>query len=376
MNSAAPESGHGPVHDPFLLPDFCAAPTVLAIVLIAALVSFVLTLARTAGGGEFWIDLARTSAFLLWAGLLCAALLCRARPWLARRSPRQVAGGSLGLMVGTVAVLSELVYRLGRWWDGFFGAPSGIFPETHALFVLPNVLIAAIVGSVALRYFYVTQQWRRTVELEARARIHALQARIRPHFLFNSMNTIAALTRSQPALAEEAIEDLADLFRISLTESRAQVTLGEEIEIAQTYQRIEQLRLGDRLHVRWDIDALPAQTIVPSLLLQPLLENAIGHGIEPLPEGGTVVVRGWLDGDAVALEVTNPVGPSGTGSPRKGHRMAMDNIRQRLELAWPRRSSIEVREESATYAVRLRFPQAGGGATARAAGPDDATRAP
>ncbi len=375
MNSAAPESGHGPVHDPFLLPDFCAAPTVLAIVLIAALVSFVLTLARTAGGGEFWIDLARTSAFLLWAGLLCAALLCRARPWLARRSLRQVVGWSLGLMVGTVAVLSEVVYRLGRWWDGFFGAPSGIFPETHALFVLPNVLIAAIVGSVALRYFYVTQQWRRTIELEARARIHALQARIRPHFLFNSMNTIAALTRSQPALAEEAIEDLADLFRITLTESRAQVTLREEIEIAQTYQRIEQLRLGDRLRVRWDVDALPAQTIVPSLLLQPLLENAIGHGIEPLPEGGTVVVRGWLDGDAIALEVTNPVGPSGTGSPRKGHRMAMDNIRQRLELAWPRRSSIEVREDSATYAVRLRFPQAGAAATAEATGPDGATHA-
>ena len=373
MSSAEP--GNGPAHDPFLLPDFCAAPTVLAIVLIAALVSFVLTLARTAGGGEFWIDLARTSAFLLWTGLLCATLLCRARPWLARRSLRQVVGWSLGLMVGTVAVLSEVVYRLGRWWDGFFGAPSGIFPETHALFVLPNVLIAAIVGSVALRYFYVTQQWRRTIELEARARIHALQARIRPHFLFNSMNTIAALTRSQPALAEEAIEDLADLFRISLTESRAQVTLREEIEIAQTYQRIEQLRLGDRLRVRWDVDALPAQTIVPSLLLQPLLENAIGHGIEPLPEGGTVVVRGWLDGDAIALEVTNPVGPSGTGSPRKGHRMAMDNIRQRLELAWPRRSSIEVREDSATYAVRLRFPQAGAAATAEATGPDGATHA-
>ena len=123
--------------------------------------------------------------------------------------------------------------------------------------VLPIVMIAAVVGAMTLRYFYVSQQWRRSVELEARARIHALQARIRPHFLFNSMNTIASLTRSNPAQAEEAIEDLSDLFRVSLSDARAQITLQEEIEIARTYQRIEQLRLGDRLQVRWDVGALP-----------------------------------------------------------------------------------------------------------------------
>lgn len=345
--------------DAFFLPDFCEAPAVLAIVLIAALVAFVLTLARTAGGGDFWIDLARTSAFLLWAGLLCAALLCRARPWLARRPLRTAVAGALGLMVGTVALLSEIVYRLGRGWTAWFGAPSGIFPETHASFVLPNVLIAAIVGSVALRYFYVSQQWRRTVELEARARIRALQARIRPHFLFNSMNTIAALTRNHPACAEEAIIDLADLFRVSLSDARAQIPLVEEIEVARTYQRIEQLRLGDRLQVRWDVDALPDRAVVPSLVLQPLLENAIHHGIEPLPAGGTVDVRGWLEDATIVLEVTNPVAPGGAAARRPGHRMAMDNVRERLELAWPGRASVEVREAPGAYTVRLRFPSRG-----------------
>ena len=352
--------------DAFFLPDFCEAPTVLAIVLIAALVAFVLTLARTAGGGDFWIDLARTSAFLLWAGLLCAALLCRARPWLARRPLRTAVAGALGLMVGTVALLSELVYRLGRGWHAWFGAPSGIFPETHASFVLPNVLIAAIVGSLALRYFYVSQQWRRTVELEARARIRALQARIRPHFLFNSMNTIAALTRHHPARAEEAIIDLADLFRVSLSDARAQIPLGEEIEVARTYQRIEQLRLGDRLQVCWHVDALPDRAVVPSLVLQPLLENAIHHGIEPLPAGGTVDVRGWLEDATIVLEVTNPVAPAVVRRP--GHRMAMDNVRERLELAWPGRASVEVREAPGAYTVRLRFPS-------RDAAPDEAADA-
>jgi two-component system sensor histidine kinase AlgZ len=265
-------------------------------------------------------------------------------------------------MVGTVALLSEAVYRLGAWWAVFFGGPSEIFPSGHAGFVLPNAVIAAIVGALTLRYFYVSQQWRRSVELEARARIRALQARIRPHFLFNSMNTIASLTRTQPARAEEAIEDLADLFRVNLSDARGQITLAEEIEVARTYQRIEQLRLGERLTVRWDVEALPEQALVPSLLLQPLLENAIGHGIENLPGGGTVVVRGWLEGDLIALEVSNPLAATRPPPPRRGHRMALDNIRERLELAFPGRASVQVVDADGQYCVRLRFPRLDGAA--------------
>ncbi len=260
-------------------------------------------------------------------------------------------------MVGTVAVLSEAVYLLGRLWAARLGVPSAILPDSHWRFVLPNLLIAAVVGALALRYFYVSQQWRRSVELEARARIRALQARIRPHFLFNSMNTIAALTRSNPAQAEEAIEDLSDLFRVSLSDARAQITLEEEVEIARTYQRIEKLRLGDRLQVRWDVDDLPPRCLVPSLLLQPLLENAIGHGIEPLPQGGIVDVCGRLGDGAIMLEVTNPK-PPGTPPPlRRGHRMALDNIRQRLDLAFPGRATVEVDIAESRYTVRLRFPR-------------------
>jgi two-component system sensor histidine kinase AlgZ len=340
----------------FFLPDFCEPLAVLAIVLIAALLGFVLALARQSSHGMFWFDLARTAAFLLWAGLLCAAVLCRSRSWLAGKSLRAGIGWSLLLMVGTVAVLSEAVYLLGRLWAARLGAPSAILPDTHWRFVLPNVLIAAVVGALALRYFYVSQQWRRSVELEARARIRALQARIRPHFLFNSMNTIASLTRSNPAQAEEAIEDLSDLFRVSLSDARAQITLEEEIEIARTYQRIERLRLGDRLQVRWDVGGLPPRCVVPSLLLQPLLENAIGHGIEPLPQGGIVDVRGRLDDGVVMLEVTNPK-PSGMPPPlRRGHRMALDNIRQRLDLAFPGRATVAVDDAESQYTVRLQFP--------------------
>lgn len=339
----------------FYLPDFCQPRAVLAIVLIAALLSFVLALARQSFDSSFWTDLARTSAYLLWTGLLCAGVLCVSRRWLASMPLPRATALALGLMVGTVALVSEAVYWFGRLWADRLGIASSLFPQAHWSFLVPNLLIAGIVGALALRYFYVSSQWRQSVELEARARVNALQARIRPHFLFNSMNTIAALTRSDPGRAEEAIEDLADLFRASLGESRAKISLREELEVARIYQRIEQLRLGERLKVKWSVAQLPAKAVVPGLLLQPLLENAIGHGIEPLPEGGTIEVTGSVVEDTVVIEVANPVTTVGKVA-RGGNRIALENIRQRLELLFPGRSAVEVQESTGRYLVRLRFP--------------------
>jgi len=339
------------------LPDFCRAPAVLAIVLVAALLALVLALAEHAARGGFWVELARTSVYLLWAGLLCAAVLCRARPWLARQPLRTSSLIALGLIVATVGLVSEGVYWLGRWWEGRIGTASGLFPARHWAFLLPNLGIAAIVGALTLRYFFVAHEWKRSVEAEARSRIRALQARIRPHFLFNSLNTIAALTRSEPARAEEAIEDLADLFRVSLSEAHSQITLREELEVARLYQRTEQRRLGDRLQVRWNVGDLPPQAIVPSLVLQPLLENAIGHGIEPLADGGTVTVDGRVDDGQIVIEMTNPVSETARRV-RDGNRMALENIRERLELAFPGHASVEVNDRDALYRVTLRFPVA------------------
>jgi two-component system sensor histidine kinase AlgZ len=280
---------------------------------------------------------------------------------------RASTGVALGLLVGTVFVVSEIVFWFGVYWADRLGVPFRLFPHSHNAFVLPSVLIAAIVGALALRYFYVTNQWRRSVELEARSRVMALQARIRPHFLFNSMNTIAALTRSDPMRAEEAVEDLADLFRASLAESRGWISLREEIEIAQTYQRIEQLRLGSRLSVGWRLDGLPLRARVPSLLLQPLLENAIGHGIEPLPEGGHVEIAGSIADDGrLTIDITNPK-TAAPRSARTGLGMALDNIRERLELAYPGRSSVTVEDGADTFRVRLQFPALLGEDTSAAA---------
>jgi two-component system sensor histidine kinase AlgZ len=171
------------------------------------------------------------------------------------------------------------------------------------------------------------------------------------------MNTIAALTRSDPKRAEEAVEDLADLFRATLRDSHSPLRLKEELELTRIYQRIEALRLGDRLAVRWDVGALPMRAFVPGLTVQPLLENAIYHGIEPLESGGTVTVSGRVVDGEIELVVSNPVArESAPSEPRAGNRLALDNIRQRLDLAYGGRGSLTVDQQPEQYRVTVRFP--------------------
>jgi two-component system sensor histidine kinase AlgZ len=337
------------------LPDFCAARAVLAVVLIVTLTAVVLAVARQNTGLNFWLDLARTSLFLLWAGMGSAAALCLLRVRLAKLPIALACALALGSMLAVIALVSLGVLWLGS--STLLGprATNLLLPIAPQRFFAANLGIGAIVGALALRYFYVTGEWRRNVELQARARVRALQARIRPHFLFNSMNTIAALTRSDPARAEEAVEDLADLFRANLNEKRSSITLKEELEVARIYQRIEQLRLGERLHVIWDVADLPMRALVPGLLMQPLLENAIYHGIEPRPAGGIVTVSGTLDGEIIGLTVRNPLPEAGEAA-HTGNRVALDNIRERMDLIYPGRSSVEANRIGDEYIVRLRFP--------------------
>ena len=261
------------------LPDLCQPASVLVLVLLAALVAFLLALA----GGEgvttlpFWVHLAASGWLLLWVGLGSAALLCLLRrSRLAQRSVAVQSLAALGL-VGIVTALASLAAVALGWRDatppGFPGdwfqpalRPTG---DVTGAFVARNVLLAWILGGLGLRYAYVTHQWRRQVEAESRARVAALQARIRPHFLFNSLNTIAALAPTAGERAATAVEDLADLFRATLAASPEGSHLEQELEVARAYLRLEQARLGPRLVVDWQVDALPPSTPMPALMLQP-----------------------------------------------------------------------------------------------------------
>ncbi len=354
---AAPASDTRGPSSTLFLPDFCESRAVLAVVLIVELVAMMFAISRQALHDNFWLDLAGSSLFLLWIGLSCAAVLCRTRNWLHTLPAARASLIAIMMLLGCIFVIAELVYQIGRWWS--LGVPGVIvaFPTDHAGFLLRSLGVGFIVSALALRYFYVSAEWKRSIEMEALSRIRALQARIRPHFLFNSMNTIAALTRSDPKRAEEAVEDLADLFRATLRDSHNPLRLKEELELSRIYQRIEALRLGPRLHVRWDVGALPMRAFVPGLTVQPLLENAIYHGIEPLESGGTVTVSGRVVDGEIELVVSNPIASDGSPSePRAGNRLALDNIRQRLDLAYGGRGSLTVDQQPDRYRVTLRFP--------------------
>lgn len=344
----------------FYLPDFCKPGNVLAVVLIAELVALLLTLARSGLAVDFWTDLARSSLFLLWVGLGTAAVLCAARPRLTALDAARGSAVALVIVLAVTALVTEAAWWLAASAGALLGLGTADLGSGHAAFLLRNLFVGVIAGGLALRYFYVSQQWKRNVEAEAGARVRALQARIRPHFLFNSMNTIAALARSDPARAEEAVTDLAELLRASLREMRERIRLDEEVGIARTYARIEGLRLGDRLRVDWQLDELPGAALVPPLVLQPLVENAVFHGIEPLADGGTISVRARRDGRFVELTVANPVNP--TRRPRQGgNGIGLDNVRQRLELSFDGEGSLRWNETAAGFTATLRFPIEAGG---------------
>jgi len=338
----------------YYLPDFCTSRAALAIVLIVELTAFVLALASWNRELGFWRDLSRLSLFLIWIGLMGAALLCWLNRWLRRMSAAQVSAAVLAIITGVVGFVSAIAWAAGQTQFAEDFGITPLFPQELRGFGLRNMAISIVITALALRYFYVAHEWQRNVEMQARARVHALQARIRPHFLFNSMNTIASLTRSDPAQAEQAVQDLADLFRANLSEKRNTITLEQELEVARIYQRIEELRLGNRLQVVWNIGQLPMQAIVPGLLLQPLLENAIYHGVEPQPNGGVVTVTGELAGGLITIVVRNGVVDRQTD--REGNKLALANIRERLALMYGERALVKAGRFEQEYIVTLRFP--------------------
>tara|TARA_Y100000590_G_C15422530_1_gene901974 strand:- start:167 stop:694 length:528 start_codon:yes stop_codon:yes gene_type:complete len=169
------------------------------------------------------------------------------------------------------------------------------------------------------------------------------------------MNTIASLTRSNPAKAEEAVEDLADLMRANLNAQKHQTTIREELEAATIYQRIEQLRLGKRLRVKWDVDDLPLDALMPSLTIQPLLENAVYHGIELLPQGGDILITGSRSERKLSICISNPVAQNQSRR-TGGNQMAMDNIRQRFDLAYGQLASVKINHTKDNYTVHIIFP--------------------
>lgn len=337
--------------DEAVLPPFCDPAVVFAVMVLAQLLVCVVAATSPGRAVSGWRGFALLTLYVQWVALTSISLLCVLRSRLARLG---VGGGLFAAWV--IVVLVTALGTAAAWWldrTMALGVGSDGYPLENLL--LEAVAVSALVSAAAMRYLHVQAEWQRNVRVQAESRVQALQARIRPHFLFNSMNTIASLIQVRPEAAETAVMDLADLFRAAIREQR-EASMATELELVERYVRIEKLRLGKRLSVEWRTDDLPTDALVPPLILQPLVENAVYHGIQPLPEGGTVIIAGGRDGNRVWLTVENPVPPAGEQRPSEGNRMAQQNIRQRLRYFYGERSRMHIESQEDCYRVTLTFP--------------------
>lgn len=327
-------------------PSFCTWKLLLAVMVITE-VSVVLV-GMGQGGFPGWQWLGMASVYAQWMALFCASGLCVMSGWTGRWSAR-------GAWIGSwlIAVWLSAVFSYAAWFAASYTDLS-LSPEQPGMFVLKSTFSVGLVAVVFFRYLLVRSRWRSELIAQAEARVQALQARIRPHFLFNSLNTVASLIPVDPENAEAAILDLADIFRGSMRRADRLISLGDELQLARQYLDMEKRRLGDRLEIDWRVDELPPDASVLPLILQPLLENAVGHGVQSHPEGGKIVVYGRSEGDQIVITIGNPIAAGGSES--GGHGMAIDNIRERLQLAFGSRANLLTNQVADQFYAVLSVP--------------------
>lgn len=347
-NNKASAEGNG---EDFFLPNLCDSQHLAMLVLVSALLAALLVLAGSDSLSPFpWVSFLASYFLVLWIALFAALLLCRLRPVLLRLARPTAAVLSFGILLGVVAAFSALalVVMQRLHLDNPLDRPVSSYQ-----YILRNVLIGAIIDGLVLRYFYLQEQLRGKQRAELTARLQALQSRIRPHFLFNSMNIIASLIQVDQDKAEQAVEDLSELFRASLR-AEGEVSLDEELMLCQRYVNIEALRLGDRLQVEWRMHKVPESVRIPLLTLQPLIENAIYHGVELRSEPSRVRISVDYTGQEVVIIMTNPVAPK-TGQSR-GNRMAIGNIRQRLQAHYGKSAKLTTSADQELFTTYLSYP--------------------
>ncbi len=327
---------------PSRLPNFRNLGVLLRALVLAQLLRLVYGWVQAPGGLAWWQSLLDAATLYEPVMLTAALLLYALAPVLERMAYRPA--------VATVVALAALV--AAAWHSALAWGVGLSLPGSAG----HNASVAALVAGAVLFYF----NWRhhRLSPALANARMTALQARIRPHFLYNSLNSVLALLRSNPRSAEALLHDLADLYRSLLADARTLVSLEQEIALARAYVNIEQRRLGERLRLHWLCDHVPAQALVPALLLQPLLENAVRYGVEPNPQGADVTLQAVADDTTLLLYVRNTLAPPAAAEhvPQNGNHMALDNIRERLALHFDAEASLRIQQTAGEFEVLVRLP--------------------
>ncbi len=332
------------------LPFHCQPVELFAAAVVAELVVLVVQLHGLQARAWDWVWFSQVSLFAQWLVLLSGLLICWLRPWLLR-----LPGSLPAILAFQIAPLITAVSTMGLYFlDELLqlGLQQRL-PDAQRM-LLVNTGTVLLVSAAFFRYLHLRADWQARVQAEARARLEALQARIRPHFLFNSINTVVSLIGVDAQKAEQTLMDLAALFRGVLSVKQACHTLDEEWALVEHYLRIEKLRLGERLQLKTGIETEARPCRLPALLLQPLVENAIYHGVEPNTEGGRVDIEARIREGRLELVVENPLLDLNSDT---GLGMAQENVRQRLRLFFQDQARMLVKEVDGRYRVELLLPQ-------------------
>ena len=324
------------------LPNFRNLGILLRILLIVNVLALAAAIMKSADARALWQELLEISAIvqpLLILSLLALVALNDAL----KRLPYYL---GVTAVLALELALTTLLYLAGR----------PLLEANPAPLARYWVLVALTTGAL-LYHFHL--RGRALSPALSEARLQALQARIRPHFLFNSINAVLSLIRQDPKRAEVALEDMADLFRVLMADNRELAPLAREVELCRQYLELEQLRLGERLQVEWHIDKMPSDAMVPPLVLQPLLENAVYHGIEPRVEAGVISINIYGAREQVHAVLRNPYRQE--GNHHAGNKMALANIRERLQLHFDAEASLTTKVSEDAYQVHIIMPYVKGG---------------
>jgi len=335
------------------LPNMCVPQSVLRVVIIAELIAIIIALAGSSDFSTFFMDLGMTSLFIIWVSLVSIFMIC-----LVGKYQRKPSTMKTTLIVLSITIILTLVASLLAVMALSYQT-TGIVNYWNAHLFLKNIFISVVFTLLFLRYFYVQHQWEVHVHADTSAKYDALQSRMRPHFLFNSLNTIAQLVHMDADKAEDALLDLAAFMR-TILDKRNRISLREELDLTVSYLNMEALRLGkNRLSIVWDMDqsTLPMDMDIPPLLLQPLVENAIYHGIQPRQDGGTLGISLFDQGDSLGVSVTNPIPPDDANAHLKGNHIAQENMKERLKLAYADQANLKIERTTRQYRVSFSIPK-------------------
>ena len=337
-----------------LLPAFCTPRVVLTTLLLAFGVALLLAIAPGMTEDR-WLRFGTAAWFIAWVSVITISVLCALQRVLQRLKPAALSAVVLLLLLVTTGVISVAAYvsltHLG-WQTS----------DSLAMFILHNLTIALVVGGMGVWIFSLHWVKSRRLGAQNKAELDALHARIRPHFLFNSLNTVAALIQTDPEAAEMAVLDLASVFRAALHAGDVS-TLAEEVALGRRYLALEQWRLGERLVIDWpdeSVDALPAVPL-PVLTLQPLLENAIRYAVEHRTEPTSVRVTCVRGKQSLSLIIENPLAPE-TSAREGGNGISLANIRDRLALMFGDKACLRAGVVDQHFRVKLVVPIPGEGA--------------